>query len=123
MSSAVTDLIAAHIKWKGSASIHAALYDIGNYPGAVPSNDPNSMVRGEVIELMRPENVWKILDKYEGCDQNGVGREYSRQTESVQLEDGEVVQAWVYWYNLPVQNKRKIDNNDYLQYLRKNQLA
>lgn len=123
MSSPVSHLIAGDILWKGGAMINASLYDIGGYPGAIPSNEENSMVSGEVMELATPEKIWKILDKYEGCDNNGVGSEYSRRKELVQLASGEVLEAWIYWYNLPVKDNRRIGSNDYLKYLQKKQLA
>lgn len=121
--SPVSSLIADDIRWKGDASVEGKLYDIGNYPGAIPSKG-NSIIRGELIEITDAPRILKILDRYEGCDgQHPDEAEYMRKRELVRLADGSVVEAWIYWYNLPVKGKRRIRNQDYLKYLRKKQLA
>lgn len=123
-SSPILDLLAGDIEWKGKAVIKGELYNIGDYPGATPSKNGKSIVVGELIEILKPEKVWNILDQYEGCDnKNDAVPEYVRRKELVQLADDEIIEAWIYWYNLPVTGKRRIRSNDYLKYLRKKQLA
>ena len=36
----------------------------------------------------------------------------------VRLDDGQVVSAWVYFYNAPLGDAPRIDSGDYLEYLK-----
>jgi gamma-glutamylcyclotransferase (GGCT)/AIG2-like uncharacterized protein YtfP len=45
--------------------------------------------------------------------------EYYREKERLVLDDGRKVEAWVYWYNFPVEGKKRIRHKDYLNYLKK----
>jgi gamma-glutamylcyclotransferase (GGCT)/AIG2-like uncharacterized protein YtfP len=104
----------------GQSVIRGKMYDIGRYPGAVPGADkePASII-GEVLKMTHPKKVLRILDQYEGFDPEMPERsEYRRDLIAVQLPNGKEVMAWVYWYNLPVVGKRRIRNNDYLDYLK-----
>lgn len=104
----------------GQSVIRGKMYDIGRYPGAVRGADeePGSII-GEVLKITHPKKVLRILDQYEGFDPEMPERsEYRRELIAVQLPNGKEVMAWVYWYNLPVAGKRRIRNNDYLDYLK-----
>lgn len=112
--------IAGSAEWIGSAFIQGKLFDIGDYPGALPSTkSEGSKIKGELIRVNDEEKVMKILDEYEGFDRdNPNNSEYSRRMEQVTLENGEGVMAWVYWYNGSVQGKNMIADTDYLNYLK-----
>ena len=104
----------------GQSVIRGKMYDIGRYPGAARGADeePGSII-GEVLKITHPKKVLRILDQYEGFDPEMPERsEYRRELIAVQLPNGKEVMAWVYWYNLPVAGKRRIRNNDYLDYLK-----
>ena len=102
----------------GDASIRGELYDIGEYPAALPSKDEKSKIIGEIYELIHPRKVFKLLDEYEGYDKDDLNNsEYYRKKESVTLNNGKEVGAWVYWYNFPIKGKKKIKTKDYIQYL------
>lgn len=69
------------------------LYDFGSYPGAVPSDQSDQWIHGEVHRFEDPQ-LLASLDEYEGA-------EFERAMVSVQLEDGAglgIVQCWIYWY-------------------------
>ena len=117
--SPVLETISEHIDWVANARVKGALYDIGNYPGAVPV-DSGIYITGEVIEIKEPGSVLQLLDDYEGYDPgNEIRSEYCRKKEWVEFEDGTGVEAWIYWYNFPVNEKQRIPGNDYLKYLEK----
>ena len=107
----------------GESVIRGKLYDIGRYPGAVRITDPESgSIKGEVLKIMHPKKVLRILDQYEGFDPEMPGKsEYCRGLIPVRLPKGKEVMAWVYWYNFPVEGKRRIRNNDYVDYLKTKQ--
>jgi len=118
------DQIAKHVEWLGFSLVQGSLYDIGEYPGAVPSADEFAYINGEIIKMKDPDKILKMLDEYEGFDPENAGQsEFLRKKEPVKLEDGTMIESWVYWYNLPVHEKAKIEETDYLEYLKKKQLA
>lgn len=82
----------------GPASLAGAqLYDLGDYPGALPTQDINSIVHGEAVLLSQPRASFEWLDEYEGfvhgADDNN---EYDRVVRQVRLAGGETIDAWVY---------------------------
>lgn len=98
----------------GESEIKGKLYDMGDYPAAVPAgSDDDSVIKGEVYLLHEPEKVFAVLDRYEGSA-------YSRKQETVSLPDGTTAQAWVYWYIQSVEGKAVIKDKDYIEYLQKN---
>lgn len=121
MLNPIKEQITADVEWVGEAEIRGCLYDIGTYPGAVPAHDQEaSLIKGEIIKLNRPERVLKILDKYEGLtDSSPDDSEYYRSEERINLPDGRELQSWIYWYNFSVEGKTRIEDNDYLAYLKK----
>jgi len=83
-----------------------------------------SVIKGEVVMIKNPRKVMALLDEYEGYDPKKIKTsEYLREKAHVKLDDGKEVEAWVYWYNLPVEGKRRIRHRDYLDYLKKKKPA
>ena len=115
--------IKADVELIGEAVIRGKLYDIGRYPGAVRiTADEYGFIKGEVLRLTHPKKVLRILDQYEGYDPVMQGKsEYYRDHEPVRLPKGKEVVAWVYWYNFPLEGKRRIRHHDYLDYLKTKQ--
>src|SRR5437773_8617479 len=56
--------IDSQLQLEGRGSIHAALFDLGLYPAAVPASD--SQVWGEVHRMIDPDIVLSELDDIEG---------------------------------------------------------
>ena len=117
--------ISRDIEWVGPSEIRGKLYDIGKYPAALPvEKNEKSVIKGEVIKINDPVKVMKLLDKYEGYDPKKLkSSEYYREKEKLVLKDGKKVEAWVYWYNYPVEGKKRIRHKDYLNYLKKKRTA
>jgi gamma-glutamylcyclotransferase (GGCT)/AIG2-like uncharacterized protein YtfP len=100
-------LLAAGGTLLGGARIHGRIYDIGRYPGLLLSSAPQEWVTGEVYRLHDAGATLEILDRYEGD-------EFTRVNGGVVLDTGEQLPAWVYVYNRPVAEERRILSGDYL---------
>lgn len=110
------EVVDKNLEYIGEAKVKASLYDLGSYPGAVKDNSNNEVV-GDVFLVKDADKVFKVLDEYEG-------EEYSRQKEQVQLSSGKTITAWIYWYNQKTEEKQKIRQKNYLDYLKtKDRLA
>ena len=102
---------------EGRGSIHAALFDLGLYPAAVPASD--SRVWGEVYRMTDRDVVLSELDELEGFRASEPDASlYTRVETPVTLEDGRVANAWVYFYNAPLGRAERISSGDYLQHLK-----
>jgi gamma-glutamylcyclotransferase (GGCT)/AIG2-like uncharacterized protein YtfP len=106
------------LEYVGKAKVGASLYDLGRYPGAVRSNTGQEVI-GDVFLLNDPDKVLRVLDKYEGYREDETSNsEFVRKRNRVKLNSGKNINAWVYWYNFDPQNKTKIRQKDYLNYLK-----
>jgi gamma-glutamylcyclotransferase (GGCT)/AIG2-like uncharacterized protein YtfP len=107
----------AKLHFTGRGTIHAALFDLGIYPAAVPTTD-DSVVWGEVYATDDSVSVLAALDEIEGFRINEPDRSlYMRVRATVTLEDGRQQSAWAYFYNAPLGHARRIASGDYLEHL------
>lgn len=82
------------------ASFRGKLFQIDYYPGAVPSDNFNDIIQGEVYLLNQAEVLLLLLDQYEEFGPGFVEpNEYLRQQQPVLLNNGRLITAWVYLYN------------------------
>lgn len=105
-----SDLLTRRAREVGPGRVRGRLYDLGAYPAAVPSPHPQHRVLGLVYQMEEGprELLLADLDRYEGAA-------YRRQVARVVLEDGESVQAWVYFYARTPPPGREIGSGDYLE--------
>ena len=109
--------ITPKLNFTGRGSIRAALFDLGIYPAAVPTDD-DSVVWGEVYETDDTASVLAALDEIEGYRPNEPDRSlYTRILSDVTLEDGRSEKAWAYCYNAPLGRAQRIASGDYLEHL------
>jgi gamma-glutamylcyclotransferase (GGCT)/AIG2-like uncharacterized protein YtfP len=109
--------ITPKLTFEGRGTMKAALYDLGIYPAAVPSDD-DGVVWGEVYETSDAAGVLAVLDEIEGYRPSEPARSlYTRVLTDVTLEDGRVEQAWAYFYNAPLGQARRIRSGNYLDHL------
>jgi gamma-glutamylcyclotransferase (GGCT)/AIG2-like uncharacterized protein YtfP len=107
----------SHLRYAGRGHIRAALFDLGIYPAAVPTDDEGT-VAGEVYELLDSPRVLAALDEIEGFRMGEPERSlYLRVLTDVALADGGSRAAWVYFYNAPLGRAGRIASGDYLQHL------
>ena len=88
----------------GKGFVQASMYDLGSYPGAVKKNE-SDVIAGDVFFIQNPERILTLLDTYEGS-------EFKREKESICMQDGTKIDAWIYWYSLEVKEKEKIKQGD-----------
>lgn len=105
------------LAFEGRGHMRAALFDLGIYPAAIPSDD-DSAVAGEVYRLLNPAAVLAALDEIEGYRPSEPERSlYLRVRTDVTFEDGRVEPAWAYFYNAPLGRAERIASGDYLEHL------
>lgn len=109
--------IDSKLAYIGRGSIVAALFDLGIYPAAVPSHE--GRVWGEVYDMTDPATVLAALDEIEGYRPGDPDRSlYIRSQAEVRLPDGSAARAWVYFYNAPLGQARRIPSGDYLEHVK-----
>lgn len=99
----------------GAGRVQGRLYDLGDYPGLVASDDPGDQVTGEVLRLADPGRTLSWLDAYEGIGEAGEAQsaeadEYVRMLMPVRLGGGTLVSAWIYVYRADVAGKLRLAN-------------
>ncbi len=111
-------LLAKHADFVSTASYQGKLYKIDNYPGVIPSANPVDSVQGEVYLLHNPNLILPQLDQYEEC---GPGfaepTEYKRELWSVSLQNGQLIQAWLYRYNHSTAALEILSSGDFLRHI------
>ena len=99
----------------GRGWIHASLFDLGLYPGAIPASD--AKVWGEVHRMTDVDAVLHELDAIEGFSEGEPDSSlYVRAGTPVTLDDGRVETAWTYFYNAPLGGAQRIESGDYLDH-------
>ncbi|MBK0379030.1 gamma-glutamylcyclotransferase family protein [Mucilaginibacter segetis] len=105
-----------HCSFYNKGQIKGRLYDIGEYPGLIVDNNAG-YVYGNIYKIGNPE-ILRELDIYEG---NGPEEEqpnlYIRQKHLIET-DNDTVKAWLYHYNLPIENLKQITSGNYGEYMR-----
>jgi gamma-glutamylcyclotransferase (GGCT)/AIG2-like uncharacterized protein YtfP len=103
----------------GNAKVKGSLYDMGEYPAAVPSNG-NDCIVGELYAIKQADEFgWAIaqLDDYEGIHaEQGEIALYKREQTTVYINDTETL-AWIYWFNGDVSSGTPIESGDVLQFI------
>ncbi len=95
----------------GPASLPGAqMFDLGDYPGALPFADIHSIVHGEAVLLSKPQASFSWLDEYEGFVHGADDNEYERVIRQVHLAGGETFDAWVYLLRAEPPNGRRVVN-------------
>ena len=91
-----------HADYAGHAVFNGQLFQVGHYPGAVPSSNPEDKVFGELYRVSDPGDLFAALDDYEGCGPHDPApTEYVRRTMPVS-QDGVELQAWIYLFDRDV---------------------
>ncbi|MDQ6814212.1 MAG: gamma-glutamylcyclotransferase [Bacteroidota bacterium] len=106
--------IEKHFQIVGAATVQGKLYNMGDFPAAVPTSN-KVFIKGELYELKEAgEFEWAIekLDDYEGINPaEGETKLYSRKLTEVNY-DGGVTLGWIYWYNQELTGQSLIPSGD-----------
>ena len=121
----VASPIATYLKsnsyFLGEAVVEGILYDLGQYPGLIPSIGCGTWVKGHVFELSNAKEMLPVLDNYEGSGAAFLQpTEYIREKIQVVLND-QPLTCWAYQYNYPTDQLTIIESGNYLQYLQENE--
>lgn len=104
----------------GPASVKGKLFDMGDYPAAIPAEE-ESLIVGELYRIKNEkEFTWAIcqLDDYEGVLVEPHEQPlYRREIGQVLFSDN-TVPAWIYWFNGDVNGKPVIESGDTVAYLK-----
>lgn len=118
--SPVYEYISRFFTFVGEAKVKGKLFDLGEYPAAIPAEEDFFIIGELYIAKNQQEFSWAIgqLDDYEGLDvEEGETPLYERKVTEVHTND-QVTHAWVYWYNGDVSGKPVIASGDMLEYLK-----
>jgi len=106
--------LADHAMFVGEALCRGRLYLLDGYPGAVADDSGSSLVQGELYRLQDPAATLATIDAYEECGTTcGAESEYVRTITRVVLADGTEAEAWIYYYNRPVDGLMRITSGDF----------
>lgn len=109
-------LLPREARFVAHARVQGCLYDLGEYPGFVPSAEHNASVHGEVYAIDFPQETLARLDEYEGCSPNDPEPyEFERVKGRVTLESGGIETAWFYVYKGPTNGRRRIETGDFFR--------
>jgi len=117
--SSAYEYISRYFNFFGEAKVKGKLFDLGEYPAAVPAQE-ETFIKGELY-IVKNENEfsWAIaqLDDYEGvCPEPPEQLLYRREIADTFINDA-IVPAWIYWYNGDVSGKPLITSGDLMEYL------
>ena len=114
------EYISRYFDLVGDAKVKGELYDLGDYPAAIPGNE-NKFIIGELYRIRNTKEFsWAIaqLDDYEGVNvESDEKKLYHREIAEVYV-DKNITHAWMYWYSGDVSNKPIIESGDVLQYMK-----
>ena len=117
--SPVYEYISRFFTLVGEAKAKGKLYDLGDYPAAIPVSE-DFFILGELYTIKNEQEFsWAMaqLDDYEGVNvEANEERLYQRKITDVFINDL-ATSAWVYWYIGDVTGKPVIASGDILEYL------
>ena len=114
--------ISDYLERVGPCKIKGRLFDLGDYPGLV---EGAGTVEGELYRLKFPLSdaraveAFRMLDKYERYDAHKA-RESLYVRHIVRLQEPADLDAWVYIYNRPIQDRAQVESGDWRKYRLKN---
>lgn len=101
----VAKFLQSNAEFYADGYFHGKLYDLGEYPGAVESNNPEDKVYGSVFVLEKSETVLRMLDEYEETgDQFAEPNEFIRTKTEIVVGKNEKLLCWIYLYNRSTEN-------------------
>jgi gamma-glutamylcyclotransferase (GGCT)/AIG2-like uncharacterized protein YtfP len=109
-------LLERNATFAGEGTVQGQLFNLGNYPGLVLSQDPLDRVLGEVyhIDPFHFAETMRELDDYEGLAL--ANPEYRREIVCVRMADRSAIEAWAYILNRDPRVYARIVSGDYLRF-------
>jgi gamma-glutamylcyclotransferase (GGCT)/AIG2-like uncharacterized protein YtfP len=111
----MSNFLASHASLISKGYVYGKLYQVSWFPGAVKSNNTSDKVYGSLFKINNFETVFKVLDDYEGTSKNHPQPHlFKRELVNTYLENDSTLKAWVYFYNLSIENLECIISGDFL---------
>ena len=105
----LSHLLVRHGLFVGMGTFQGTLYDLGRYPGAVPSKSKTDLIVGELYLLQQPDAVLELLDEHEGP-------RFKRSQVTIVSGEEQAISAWIYLYARSIAGRKIISSGDYVQY-------
>jgi gamma-glutamylcyclotransferase (GGCT)/AIG2-like uncharacterized protein YtfP len=103
-----------HARFLETGHVRGRLYDLGEYPGAVPSVCDAERVQGEIYLLPNATQAFRVIDRFEGFDPaNSPSNLFERKQATVVLATGGRTQAWIYWLGRARPFGRRVTSGNY----------
>jgi gamma-glutamylcyclotransferase (GGCT)/AIG2-like uncharacterized protein YtfP len=120
-NSSAYEYISRYFNFYGNATVKGKLFDLGEYPAAIPVQE-DAFIKGELY-FVKNENEfsWAIaqIDDYEGVLVEPPEQPMYRREIADAFFNNTIVPAWIYWYNGDVSGNPVIVSGDILDYLKK----
>ncbi|MEY2902581.1 MAG: hypothetical protein RLY89_1687 [Bacteroidota bacterium] len=118
------EYISRYFQLVAPAKVRGLLYDMGEYPAAVPTHHDHFLL-GELYAIKQEEEfAWALeqLDEYEGINESPEDSPVTFKRELVEVitESGNTI-AWIYWFSGSIVDKPLIASGDVLEYLHQQQ--
>ncbi len=118
------EYISRYFQLVAPAKVRGLLYDMGEYPAAVPTTEDQFLI-GELYAIQQEEEfAWALeqLDEYEGINESPEDSpvSFKRALVEVITESGNSI-AWIYWFSGSIADKSLIASGDVLEYLHQQQ--
>jgi gamma-glutamylcyclotransferase (GGCT)/AIG2-like uncharacterized protein YtfP len=114
--------ISEHFDLLGKGQVKGELFDLGDFPAAIPSAHEKFVV-GELYQLKDGHDWdWVIaqIDDYEGVQtDDGSTPMYYRAEVQVHVGN-ETYDAWIYWFNGTISDQPRIESGDILEFKPRN---
>lgn len=118
----IRHLLHHETEFLGTATVAGRLYNIGNYPGLILTEDPGEIVSGELYKIRDKRVVLNTFDQYEGSvEPFPKPWEYQRVKTEVTTDEGAKILSWLYTYQWDVKEEMRIPSGDYLDFLSRSQ--
>ena len=104
------------VRYLGKGRVRGRLYDLGEFPGALPSSSPHDEIEGEAYELLDGEKQLRELDKVEEFYPDRPDDSlFVRRITDVRLHGGQHVKTWVYFLPKRPVKARTIAGGEYAE--------
>jgi gamma-glutamylcyclotransferase (GGCT)/AIG2-like uncharacterized protein YtfP len=114
------EYVSRYFNLVGEAKVKGVLFDMGDYPAAIPSVNDEYIIGELYLIKNQQEFSWALaqLDDYEGVlVEAHESPLYRREIADIIINDS-VLPAWMYWYNGDVSGRTPIPSGDIIAYIK-----
>lgn len=112
----VAQFLKSNADFYAEGYFYGKLFDLGDYPGAIESENPEDKVFGSIFQVRNPDAVFVALDEYEETgDKFPSPNEFIRKKIYVFDSNGKMIPSFVYLYNWPLERFKRIVSGKYIR--------